>query len=149
MPRMTEEQFHAYQQRRSAPARLIAEAAAPRLKVKADPPPQLKPSPHPSSGVVENYLWSKGIAKPVSEYRFRPDRRWRFDYAWLEERVALEVQSGIWSQGRHTRGAALLQEWEKLNAAAALGWRILYCQPSDLLKPETIEAIRKALDYHA
>lgn len=60
-------------------------------------------------------------------------------------KLALEVQGGIFIQGRHNRGAALLKEWEKLNAAAILGWRILFCQPQDLCMKDTVEMIRKAL----
>lgn len=148
MPRMTEEQFREYNQKRQAPARLIAEAVKPKVRVKAEAvPPPLKPRVVPATSVVEQWFWSQGIPKPVCEYRFKPDRRWRFDYAWLEERVALEVQGGVFTQGRHTRGASLLKEWEKLNAAAAVGWRILYCQPSDLLTTETVDTVRLALKY--
>lgn len=87
-----------------------------------------------------------GLPEPVSEHRFHELRKWRFDFAWLKQRVALEVQGGIWTAGRHSRGAALLKEWEKLNAAAKMGWRILYCQPKDLCMVDTIATVRDALD---
>ena len=90
-------------------------------------------------------LKQDGLPEPIPEYRFAAPRRWRMDYAWLDAKVALEVQGGIWTRGRHSRPAALLKEWEKLNTAASMGWRFLYCQPADLLKPETINAIRAAL----
>jgi hypothetical protein len=83
--------------------------------------------------------------KPTPEFRFDPKRRWRFDYAWPDFKVALEVQGGIFIQGRHSRGAALLKEWEKLNRAAELGWRILYCQPDDLLKTATLAQLKRTL----
>jgi hypothetical protein len=57
----------------------------------------------------------------------------------------VEVQGGIWSGGRHVRGKALLAEWEKLNTAAALGWRILYCTPQDVCTTEFAETLKKAL----
>lgn len=85
------------------------------------------------------------LPDPVPEYRFHPDRRWRFDYAWTEQKVAVEVQGGIWTRGRHTRGAALLKEWEKLNTAALLGWRILYCQPQDLLTTEFMAILKSTV----
>lgn len=115
-----------------------------------------------------------GVPGPVFEYRFDAKRRWRFDIAWPsaggasdEGRVtgdelgkdsgnskrlitphlslALEVQGGIWTGGRHTRGAALLGEWEKLNAAACAGWRVLFVQPRDLMKRSTVELVKRAL----
>jgi len=88
---------------------------------------------------------SSGIPTPVEEHRFHPKRKWRFDFSWPDNRVALEVQGGIWGGGRHSRGAAMLKEWEKLNTAATLGWRILYCQPCDLCMSDTLETIKEAL----
>ena len=66
-----------------------------------------------------------GLPRPIPEYRFSPPRRWRFDWAWPNHDfgyggVALEKQGGLFIQGRHSRGAALLKEHEKLNEAATL-----------------------------
>jgi hypothetical protein len=95
--------------------------------------------------VVTAFLKSYGIPEPVYELKFHETRKWRFDLAWDIEKVALEVQGGIWVAGRHNRGAQLLKEWEKLNTAAEMGWRILYCQPEDLLKNTTALTIKRAL----
>jgi hypothetical protein len=84
---------------------------------------------------------------PDAEWVFAPPRRWRFDFAWPDQRVALEIQGGLFVQGRHTRGAALLKEHEKLNAAAALGWRVLYTSPSHIL--QIIPMLRDALKVSA
>lgn len=100
---------------------------------------------HPE--IVAEYFAQCGVAEPVFEHRFHDVRKWRFDVAWPESKVALEVQGGIFVQGRHSRGAALLKEWEKLNTAACLGWRILYCQPKDLLTKQTVEIIKTALEF--
>lgn len=70
-----------------------------------------------------------GLPMPEPEVRFCPPRRFRFDWAWVEEKVALEIQGGIFTHGRHTRGAALLAEHEKLNLAASLGYRVFYATP--------------------
>lgn len=98
---------------------------------------------------VKSVFESCDIPKPEFEYRFFPDRKWRFDIAWPAQKVAMEIQGGIFIQGRHTRGAALLKEWEKLNTAAMLGWRILYCQPSELTFLATINAVRATLNVQA
>jgi hypothetical protein len=82
---------------------------------------------------------------PVAELRFAPPRRWRFDYAWPDHRVALEVDGGIWTAGRHTRGAGWLKDTEKLNTAASLGWRLLRTTPDGLHDLETIALIRRTL----
>lgn len=61
---------------------------------------------------------------PVPEFRFHSERRWRFDWAWVEARVALEVDGGVYTSGRHTRGAGYERDCEKLAEAALLGWTV-------------------------
>lgn len=72
------------------------------------------------------------IPAPEREYYFHPVRKWRFDHAWPAHKLALEVQGGLFTDGRHNRGAALLKEHEKLNAAAIAGWRVLFTTPRDV-----------------
>lgn len=63
----------------------------------------------------------------VPEFRFHETRRWRFDYAHPVLRIALEVEGGVWSGGRHTRGAGFLGDIEKYNTATAAGWSVFRC----------------------
>lgn len=81
----------------------------------------------------------------MAEYKFASDRKWRFDFVFPPHKIALEVQGGLFTNGRHSRGAALLKEHEKLNAAACRGWRILYVIPDNLCMTETIEMVRSAI----
>ena len=90
-------------------------------------------------------LKQAGIPTPVTEHRFHPVRKWRFDFCWPEQKLALEIQGGLFVKGRHSRGASMLKDYEKFNAAASMGWRLIYCQPTDSTKTETIQAIRSAL----
>jgi very-short-patch-repair endonuclease len=90
-------------------------------------------------------LVEKHIPVPIPEYRFDPSRRWRFDLAWPEYKLALEVDGGIWIKGRHTRGKGWLADTEKLNAAAVQGWRMLRCTPQQLATPDMIQTIREAI----
>lgn len=85
------------------------------------------------------------LPAPTTEYKFHPNRRWRADYAWVEHRVVLEVEGGVWTNGRHTRGAGFLKDVEKYNELAALGWRLLRTTPSGLHDLETISLIRRTL----
>lgn len=64
----------------------------------------------------------------VPEYKFHPTRRWRFDFAKPDEKIAVECEGGVWTGGRHTRGSGFVKDTEKYNQAAILGWRVLrYC----------------------
>ena len=87
------------------------------------------------------------IPRPIPEYRFHPTRKWRIDYHFEANgrKVGLEIEGGIWTGGRHTRGAGFAGDMEKYNAAGAMGITILRVSPSDLLKTETFELIKKSL----
>lgn len=86
-----------------------------------------------------------GMPRPIVEHRFDSVRRWRFDYAWPEKRVALEVEGGVWTGGRHTRGKGFLADVEKYNAAALAGWRVFRTTPRELLSSDTLQLIQTAL----
>lgn len=77
-----------------------------------------------------------GIETPAKEFRFHPERRWRFDYAWPNWRVAVEIEGGIWNRGAHVRGAHFLSDCEKYNSAGKIGWRVFRFSPQQLKKGE-------------
>lgn len=66
-----------------------------------------------------------GMQEPEREHMFHPVRRWRFDFAWPDLRLAAEIEGGTWSQGRHTSGAGFERDCWKYNEAALLGWCVL------------------------
>lgn len=98
----------------------------------------------PDYGFIQ-LVSESNLPEPSHEYKFHPTRKWRFDYAWPEHKLALEVDGGIWTQGRHTRGSGRLNDMEKFNHAAMLGWRILYVTPQQLCTVQTADMIRKAM----
>lgn len=65
-----------------------------------------------------------GHAVALREYKFHTTRNWRFDFAWPEARVAVEIEGGVWQRGRHTRGTGFIGDCEKYNAAVLDGWRV-------------------------
>jgi very-short-patch-repair endonuclease len=73
---------------------------------------------------MELQLRAAGIACE-REYRFHRTRRWRFDFAWPAQLVALEVEGGTWIRGAHSRGKHFEADCEKYNEAELLGWRVL------------------------
>lgn len=91
------------------------------------------------------FFVAQGIVGTVTEHRFANDRKWRFDYAWPEAKVALEVEGGVWTGGRHTSGAGFMADMAKYNRAVCDGWRVVRCVPSTLKTPETALMLRKLL----
>ena len=86
-----------------------------------------------------------GLGVPIPEYKFDPERKWRFDYAWLANLVALEIEGGVWTGGRHTRGAGYVKDMEKYNAAQLLGWVVLRCTPGDVESGRVVDVLTRAL----
>lgn len=64
------------------------------------------------------------LPPPEREYKFLAHRKFRFDFAWPDHKLAVEVDGGTWSGGRHTRGAGYEQDCFKMALAVQDGWRI-------------------------
>lgn len=77
----------------------------------------------------------------VREYRFHPTRQWRFDYAIPDLRIAIEIDGGIWINGRHNRASGYLGDMEKFNAAATLGWVVLKFTPQEQYTAKALDLI--------
>lgn len=84
------------------------------------------------------------IPPPEKEYRFHPTRKWRFDYAWPKHKVAVEIEGGIWTSGRHTRAGGFLADMEKYNEAGKAGYRVFRFTPTQLKKGIT-QAFMKSI----
>lgn len=63
--------------------------------------------------------------EPVCQYRFDAARKFRFDFAWPAWRVALEVEGGVFQQGRHQRPDGFERDCEKYSLAAIQGWLVV------------------------
>lgn len=86
-----------------------------------------------------------GLPEPVLELRFAPPRRWRFDLAFPAHKVAVEIDGGTWTGGRHTTGLGFLRDAEKLNEAALLGWLVLRVVPDWVDDGSALRLIERAL----
>jgi len=100
--------------------------------------------------VLEVHLAVLGVPKAERELVFAPPRRWRFDFAWPDARLAVEVEGGVWSRragagGRHNRGAGYLADLAKYNAAALAGWTLLRYTDREIRTGEAAQEIRRTL----
>lgn len=109
--------------------------------------------------IVLAYFEECGLPRPELEYKFHPERKWRFDFAFLDWAVsdgvrvapipssslALECEGGLWTGGAHGRGSGIVRDIEKYNEAAALGWRVIRVQPRDLCTLATVNLIKRCL----
>jgi very-short-patch-repair endonuclease len=74
---------------------------------------------------LETQLRQTGATGWIREYQFDAARRWRFDFAWPDELVAVEVEGGTWSAGRHSRGSGFEADCVKYGEAAVRGWLVI------------------------
>ncbi len=95
--------------------------------------------------IVERLFSAHGLPDPVPELRFHATRKWRFDFAWPECKLAIEIDGGAWTKGRHTRGRGFVADMEKLNAATVLGWRVLRFTPAQMKSGAAFQVIREAM----
>jgi len=92
---------------------------------------------------------------PEREYRFHPTRKWRFDFAWPEMKVALEVEGGIYGgkntsgKSRHTTIKGFENDCIKYAAAARLGWRVYRFSTGQVLKGIALLHIEEEFERNA
>ena len=90
---------------------------------------------------------ANGLPEPEFEFEFCPGRKWRFDWAFSVpgQYVYVEVQGSLFTGGRHTRGAALLKEYEKINAASERGWVPVFVTPQQVESGEVFTILKRVL----
>lgn len=79
--------------------------------------------------VLTAWCRAHDLPDPEEEFRFHPTRRWRWDYCWPERMLAVEVDGGLFIQGRHSQGAGRERDLEKHAEGIAMGWRVLVVSP--------------------
>lgn len=95
--------------------------------------------------LLEVMLKAERISGWEREYQFHPTRRWRFDFAWPLKKIAVEIEGGVWSNGRHTRGSGFIEDCRKYNEAVILGWRVIRVTTEMVRSGEAMEYIEHAI----
>lgn len=102
-----------------------------------------------TSGLENGFarLWDNGGTRPPYEREFRFDaaRKWKFDFAWPDAKVAVEMQGGTWTQGGHTRGRGYANDCDKSNRGQELGW-IVYRFSIVHMEREPVQCVERVED---
>lgn len=107
-------------------------------KISSQDPPQKTPngrivtksykSQSPGLRYITDFLiafCSQNNLKLLEEYRFDDLRRWRFDFAIVSLKIAVEFEGGIFkNNGGHTGPKHYTKDTEKYNRANELGWKV-------------------------
>lgn len=78
------------------------------------------------------------------EFRFHPERKWRADFAHIESRTLIEIEGGIYVQGRHNRAAGFIADAEKYLEAFLAGWAVVRLTSAQISTP-TVERLIAAV----
>jgi len=85
--------------------------------------------------------WNSLGGPPLTlEHAFFPGRKWRFDFAHLPTKTAIEIEGGVWSAGRHVKPAGFTKDCIKYNSAALGGWTV-FRLPTSLVQDLWVEKI--------
>ena len=100
-----------------------------------------------SSYSINPFIWKVfHLPVPEREYRFHPVRRWRFDYAFTEKKIAIEIEGGLYTNGRHTRIKGFQGDIEKYNTAVEFGWILLRYLPNKINFEQIFRIYNKRID---
>ena len=74
------------------------------------------------------------IPRPELEFKFHAVRKWRFDFAWPDHKLAVEIEGGMFqgSNTGHRSITGMMRDIEKYNAAQLDGWCVLRFHAKDL-----------------
>lgn len=101
---------------------------------------------------LENQILNAGLPKPIREYP-TGHGKCRFDFAWPDMMLAVEVEGGTFVRGRHCRGVGYAKDAEKYNEAQLSGWTILRVTTDMVIGGNALSVIQRALDllinFHA
>lgn len=114
---------------------------------------------HPRAGSryeleLQRLMEIEGVPAPTLQHAFARHlgRQFRFDFAWPERMVAVEVDGGRWLVRRGKDGRPVpvgfhnhVDDYRKLNLAARLGWRIMRFMPEMIRSGEAVQEIRSLL----
>lgn len=119
------------------------------LVVSPDKKPRRKRREAKSASDLEDTLYlhirAAGLPLPKREYTFAAPRRFRFDFCWERQMVAVEVEGGIWTRGRHIQPAGFVKDLEKYNIACLLGFRVFRVTSKMVRDGSALALIEQAL----
>ena len=90
-------------------------------------------------------LDSAGLTGYIREYQAIPGRRFRFDFAFVAERLLVEINGGTYTRGGHSTGLGIKRDYIKQNLCQLAGYKLLTFD-SDMVKSgQALEFTEKML----
>lgn len=118
---------------------LIKPKKSRKVKLKTEPKPNISSE---GEAILMRDLRALGI-RFEHEYLFHPTRKWRADFLISNTKILIEIEGGIWSGGRHTRGTGYIGDMEKYNAAIILGFQVLRFSTQQVKSGSAVQQIEQ------
>lgn len=111
---------------------------------------------------MQTQIRALGLPEPVSEYRMFAEiagtgkglrarlkekgfKDYRFDFAWPQFRLALEINGSIWTKGGHSSGRGLIRDYDKINQAQMQKWDVLIFTTEQVMNGEAIVTLKNMI----
>jgi very-short-patch-repair endonuclease len=101
------------------------------------------------------HIRAEKLPEPEREFRFHPTRRWRFDFAYPDIKLAIECEGltyygnnkdGSMKLGRHQTAKGYQEDLEKYEQALLLGWTVYRCSGQMVKSGRAIDTIKKLME---
>jgi hypothetical protein len=93
------------------------------------------------------HLMGAGLPDPEVEYSAIPGRKFRFDMAWPDQLIAVEIEGGTFVTSRHRTSDGFTKDLDKYNLAAVNGWRVLRVSPEMIESGAALQMIEAVFAY--
>ena len=87
-----------------------------------------------------------GLPPFEREYLVPGVSRFRYDFAWIEQKLLVEINGGTWGHMGHSTGKGIARDYRKNRLPQELGWRCYSFTGDEVKEGEAIEVVRKALE---
>lgn len=104
------------------------------------------PTPIWKGSTEGQFKLEKRVQKPRKDGKRKhvPDR-WRFDFAWPDFGLIVEVDGGVFSRGAHGNPADIIRNMAKRNDAAFAGFAVLAYSTQQVKRGQAIADIERWL----
>lgn len=107
----------------------------------------------PKSALEQQFLllWRgfyPDVPLPVREHRFHPPRLFRFDFAFVDKKIAIEIEGGLYmARSGHTNIKGYVSNCDKNNLWTLDGWKVFRFTEKHLREcpKESLELVYRAL----
>ena len=98
---------------------------------------------------LEAQLIEAGLVGFEREYQAIEGRRFKWDFAFVKDRLLIEVQGGVWIMGGHSTGVGITRDCEKFSLASVNKWFTIPVTTDHVKSGKALEWIKQFLTPNA